>query len=161
MTSKGKADEIESDRTDLIDIVAGLVMAVISTIVLVWLIPVYVETGTSENDVGPAFFPKLGAYLVLSLSVFLTLTKVFRFKKRDSGLSGISTLIETIIWMVVATLIILGISKIGFLITSTLLIGSGAIIAGYRTWWLIILLAIFVPIIIDQMTWLIFIVDLP
>ncbi|MFK5977662.1 MAG: tripartite tricarboxylate transporter TctB family protein [Rhizobiaceae bacterium] len=150
-----------NDEAPLIEIAAGLVLAAMSIVALLWLIPYYVELGTSKHDVGPAFFPRLTAFVVLGFSILLVITKALRYKKGKPELSGASIVLETIIWATISILVIVGISNIGFLITSTLLVGFGAIISGYRTWWVIALLAVAFPVIIDQMAWLVFTVDLP
>ncbi len=153
--------ETDKDEAHLMDIVAGLVLAAMSSAALLWLIPNYVELGTSKHDVGPAFFPRLTAFVVLGFSVLLVITKAFRYRKGNPGLSGISIMLEIIIWAVISILAVVGISNIGFLFTSALLVGLGAIASGYRTWWVIAVLAVAFPVIIDQLAWLVFTVDLP
>lgn len=153
--------ETDNEESYLMDIVAGLVLAAMSIVVLLWIIPNYVELGTSKHDVGPAFFPRLTASIVLGLSVLLVVSKTIRYRKGNPGLSGISILLEITVWAVIAILAVVGISNIGFLFTSTLLIGLGAIASGHRKWWVIVVLAVAFPFIIDQMAWLVFSVDLP
>lgn len=153
--------ETGNDETDLIDIAAGLVLAAMSIATLVWLIPNYVELGTSKHDVGPAFFPRLTAFVVLGFSVLLVITKAIRYRKSIPDLSGMSILVEVAIWAVISILTILGFSRFGFIFTAPLLIGLGAIVCRYRVWWVIAVLAVSFPFIIDQAAWLIFSVDLP
>ena len=153
--------ETENNQAYTIDIAAGLVLAAMSTAALFWLIPNYVELGTSKHDVGPAFFPQLTAMLVLGFSLVLAIAKTIRYRKGNPGLSGTSLGMETVIWAAISVLTVLGISKLGFLFIAPLLIGLGAIVCGYRIWWIIAALAIAFPIIIDQAAWLLFTVDLP
>jgi len=134
------SEEDLGQRADLIDIAAGIAMAAMSLIALIWVIPNYVEVGTSDFDIGPAFFPNFTATLVLGLSALLIVTRAIRYTSGNPGLPG---------------------KVIVFLLTATLIIGAGVIMCGYRVWWVIALLAVVFPLIIDQAAWFIFTVDLP
>jgi tripartite tricarboxylate transporter TctB family protein len=150
--------------TTVTDIAAGLVLAAISVTALLWLIPNFIESGASEYDIGPAFFPKLTAWVVLALSVALTLTNMVRYRasgSRDLSGQGWSVLFEIFAWTLVGGLTLFGLSKVSFLLTAALLVAFGAVVAGYRRWWVIAVLALVFPVVVDQIVWLVFTVDLP
>jgi len=151
--------------TPVIDIAAGLFLAAMAALALLWLIPNYIVSAAGEYDVGPAFFPKMSAWIVLVLSLSLVIIKVYGLKTEaktlPGGRSGQSIVFEIIIWSLIAVLALLGITKSGFVLTASLIIGLGAIACGYRTWWLIALLAVVIPLIINQLVWIIFTVALP
>ena len=155
------SEEDLGQRADLIDIAAGIAMAAMSLIALIWVIPNYVEVGTSDFDIGPAFFPNFTATLVLGLSALLIVTRAIRYTSGNPGLPGKVIVFEIALWAVISVSIIPSFAKLGFLLTATLIIGAGVIMCGYRVWWVIALLAVVFPLIIDQAAWFIFTVDLP
>ncbi len=164
--SEGENLELDPDPvTPVIDIAAGLFLAAMATTALLWLIPNYIVSGAGEYDVGPAFFPKMSAWIVLVLSLSLVIIKAYALKidaKTPPGSrSGQSIVFEIIVWSLIAVLALLGIAKSGFVLTASLIIGMGAIACGYRTWWLIAVLAITFPLIVNQLVWLFFTVALP
>ncbi len=159
-------EKLEGDHvTPVIDIAAGLFLAAIAIAALLWLIPNYIVSGAGEYDVGPAFFPKMSAWIVLVLSLSLVVIKAYGLKTIATtairGRSGKSIVFEIIVWGLVAALALLGITKAGFVLTAALIIGLGAIVSGYRTWWLIAVLAVIFPLIINQLVWTFFTVALP
>lgn len=143
------------------DIVAGLVLAAMAILALVWLIPTYIEVGTSKFDVGPAFFPQLTAALVLVLSLVLVLIRTARYRSGTGEPTGRYAIGELAFWVALSGLTMLGITSVGFVITSGTLIAFGAVLSGYRIWWAIALLAVIFPVVVDQIAWLIFTVDMP
>jgi Tripartite tricarboxylate transporter TctB family len=160
-----EVEKLESDQvTPVVDIAAGLFLAAMAVAALMWLIPNYIVSGAGEYDVGPAFFPKMAAWIVLGLSLSLVALKSFGLKTavlNSWGRSGKSIVFEIIIWSLIATLALLGIAKTGFLLTASLIIGLGAIVCGYRTWWLIAVLAVAFPLLVNQLVWAVFTVALP
>ena len=145
----------------VIDIAAGLCLAAMAVFALFWLIPVNVEPGTSSNDVGPGFFPKLACWIVLGLSLALVVLKIRRYRKDHPQVRGMPILNELIIWIVLSIITIFAFINLGFLAIAPALIASAALFAGYRKIKVIAALAVVFPVIIDQMAWLIFVVDLP
>jgi len=157
-----EVDKLENDQvTPVVDIAAGLFLAAMAITALVWLIPNYIVAGAGEYDIGPTFFPKLTAWVVLTLSLSLVAIKIFGHKVSTVGRSGKSTVFEIIVWSVISALVLIGINKIGFLITASLLIVFGAIVSGNRVWWLIAALAVIFPLLVNQLVWVVFTVDLP
>jgi len=63
--------------------------------------------------------------------------------------------------MLTATLLYFGLQTIGFLVVAAFTIALGALTAGYRNYWMIGGLAVVIPLIISQIAWLVFQVQLP
>jgi hypothetical protein len=145
----------------IVEIAAGVFLAAIAIFSLFWIFPNYIVAVAAANDVGPEFFPKLAAWVVLGLSLLLIITRVIQFKPSGVGMRGRSILFEIGIWSTISVLSVLGLLNIGFLIMSPLIILFGAIACGYRNVWAIVFITIAVPLVLDQAAWLIFTVDLP
>lgn len=148
-----------------VDIASGLVLSAICLICLVWLIPTYVNTEASGSDVAPAFFPNLGAGVVLVLSLGMVGHRVWRTKPAIDWAHGWRLgrpiLTETAICIVAAIAIAVALPTIGFLPTAVAMIGIGGIVAGYRKWWALAVLAVAFPIVVMVGAWTIFTVALP
>ncbi|MDA4845061.1 tripartite tricarboxylate transporter TctB family protein [Hoeflea poritis] len=159
------ADLQPKTRLAAIDIAAGLVLAAMSAICLTWIIPNHVGTGASENDLSPAFFPRLTAWLCLALSLCLVAVQAARINSLSALRTGLakgrSVLFETVAWAAVASLAWFAMSVIGYMPTAAALLVLGAIVCRFRHALAIAGLAIVLPAAIDQMAWLIFQVDLP
>ncbi len=152
------------DHPGLTDIGAGLVLAAMAGVALVWLIPDHVGGQVGENDIGPAMFPRLTAWMVLVLSLMLSTRAAFRYRAsvtREQDARGWWLLIEAFAWVLVGGLTLLGLSRIGFVPTAMLLVVFGAVVSGYRTWWVIAVLGLGFPFAVDRLVWLVFTVDLP
>lgn len=144
------------------DIVAGLILALLAGLALVWLVPGHVERSLSDHDVQPGFFPNLAAGIVLVLSLGLVLQRFLRAGKMQSAFGqGRFVPVDLAIWVVVAGLAMVGLHTIGFLIVAPLLIAAGMLFAGCRRIWLIAAVAILFPVLVDQAAWHVFTVDLP
>jgi hypothetical protein len=163
--SDEKSTDVELYEADnvktVVDIAAGLVLAAMSVFALFWLFPNYIVSGSNEYDVGPEFFPKLAAWTVFGLSIVLIISRVIRFELSVNGRSGKSIVFEIVVWAMISALTLVGLLKIGFLITAPLIISLGALASGYRIWWVIAMLAIAFPLLLDQAAWMVFTVDLP
>ena len=159
------ADVGTKNRLAAIDIAAGLVLAALSALCLLWIIPNHVGTAVSENDLSPAFFPQLTAWLCLALSLYLVAVQAARIKSfsaLQAGLSeGRSILFDIVAWAAVASLAWFAMSAIGYVPTAVILLVLGAMVCRFRHALAIAGLAIVLPAAIDQLAWLIFQVDLP
>lgn len=148
-----------------VDVAAGLVLAAVSIVCLAWFIPAHVGTNASEYDVSPAFFPNLASWLVLFLSLALVATRIIRIDRASGPLGGVSAgwpiVTQTITWSVVALLAWYGMEAIGYMPTAAAILVLGAVACRYRNIFAIIGLAIVMPVVIDQLAWLVFQVDLP
>ncbi|MEM1047916.1 MAG: tripartite tricarboxylate transporter TctB family protein [Pseudomonadota bacterium] len=144
------------------DIVAGLILAVLAVLALVWLVPGHVERSLSDHDVQPGFFPNLAAGVVLVLSLGLVVQRFLREGKRRSAFGqGRFVPLDLAIWVLVAGLAMLGLNTVGFLVVAPLLIAAGMLFAGCRKIWLVAAVAVLFPVLVDQAAWHVFTVDLP
>ena len=144
-----------------IDIVSGLVLAALSTIALVWLIPMQVSGVSDGTDVSPAFFPKLTAWVILVLSLVVVAHRFLRGDPRSGWIVGREILAETGAVLIFALAVGMLVPFIGYLPTTILVILVGGFVAGYRRWWALILLAVLFPIVVRFGAWTIFTVELP
>jgi len=150
-------------RAPVDDAVAGVLRAARALAALVWFIPANTASVVGEYDVSPTFFPELTAALVLALSIALALSGFARMRRSGPGArsTGARAVVEFVAWSVTATLAVLGIAKVGFVVTAALLIAAGMMLAGRRSWYLIVVAAISFPLLLDAVAWWIFTVDLP
>ncbi len=159
------ADVQSQSRQAAIDIAAGLVLAAMSALCLIWIIPNHVGTSVSENDLSPSFFPKLTAWLGLALSLCLVAVRAARinsFSELSAGLAGgRAILFETVAWVAVASLGWFAMPAIGYVPMAAALLVLGAVACRFRNALAVAGLAIVLPAAIDRLAWLIFQVDLP
>ena len=148
-------------KDDAMDIVAGLFLALLAVIALVWIIPSHTETTSSDYDVSAAFFPYLAVWTTFGFSILLIISRLLKFQRLKGNLIDRRILIEVVCWSGISIITFGGLAFIGFAWTMPLLVASAMIFSGNRTWWLIGLLSIAFPILVDQLIWLIFTVDLP
>lgn len=155
-----------NDQSLVVDLVAGVVLVIASLLALFWIIPTYVVEASSANDVGPAYFPKLSAWSVLVLSLVHLTLKVFESRAKTPSTSGLApshwfVLFEALVWVGVSVFSMVGLAKIGFLFVAPLLVLAGAYASGYRRWGLILTVMIILPLVIYQIAWTVFVVELP
>lgn len=160
----------EEDRDDtksgipMFNIFAGILLAGVSLWLLNAAIPNNIGQAAGKNDISPALFPTLAAWFLLALSLSLVATNVAKLRVQGSvgaGREGVWVLGQLAVWIVVATLAYLGIQTIGFLPVAITLIALGALGCRYRNYWIICGLAVVTPVILTQLAWLIFTVELP
>ena len=148
-------------KDDAMDIVAGLFLALLAVIALVWIIPSHTETTSSDYDVSAAFFPYLAVWTTFGFSILLIISRLLKFKRLQGNIIDRGILIEVVCWSGISIITFGGLAFIGFAWIMPLLVASAMIFSGNRTWWLIGVLSIAFPILVDQLIWLIFTVDLP
>jgi len=161
--SNGKAeDRVTASPT--IDIVASIFLATISIWLLIVTIPKNIGQAAGKNDISPSLFPTLAAWFLLGLSLSLIAVHVAKLRVQGANGSGRNSgwiVTEFVIWMLTATLLYFGLQTIGFLVVAAFTIALGALTAGYRNYWMIGGLAVVIPLIISQIAWLVFQVQLP
>ena len=148
-------------KDDAMDIVAGLFLAFLAVITLVWIIPSHTETTSSDYDVSAAFFPYLAVWTTFGFSILLIISRLLKFQRLQGNIIDRGILIEVVCWSGISIITFGGLAFIGFVWTMPLLVASAMIFSGNRSWWLIGVLSIVLPILIDQFIWVIFTVDLP
>ncbi len=148
--------------TPATDIAAGVLLAILALAALFWIVPAHTETAVGDYDVSPAFFPRLGAGLVLVLAFTLVATGTRRhLAGHRDGRPGRRVLAELLIWSAAATATVIGLQVIGFIATSALVIAGWMLLAGERRWLLIGAAAVAFPLVVDTAAWVFFTVDLP
>ena len=158
-------DEENQSEQSVVDVAAGLILAAISIVTLAWIIPANVNSSVAENDVSPAFFPNLAMWLLLGLSLSLVISRIVQTRNFGHAVTTSTSwkpiVSQAFIWHVVGTLAFLGLANIGFLATSSILVILGGLACHFRNWWLLGGLAIIFPIVVVQISWIVFEVNLP
>ncbi len=143
------------------EIAAAFILMVAALFALFWLIPNHTEPARSELDISPAFFPMLAAGLVLALSSAMIVVRLARRVVTSVELPGPAILVEIAVWLGAGMAIWFALPAIGFIPTSVVVVTLGGLAIGYRTWWVLVLLAVSFSIIVDVGAWQVFTVDLP
>ena len=148
--------------TPATDIVAGVLLAILALAALFWIVPAHTETNVGDYDVSPAFFPRLGAGVVLALALTLITTGARRhLAGRGNGRPGRRVLEELLIWGAAATVTVIGLQTIGFIATSAVVVAGWTLLAGQRRWLLVGAAAVLFPLAVDTAARVFFTVDLP
>ncbi|RAI02262.1 hypothetical protein DLJ53_12930 [Acuticoccus sediminis] len=157
MIGKGQEDDGAARAVDLL---FGVVLAVASAVVLVWIIPNTVDLEAQGADVSPAFFPRLSAGAVLVLSLGMTAHRLVKGPPLDWE-RPLRIVGEVAGCALAALAVAFALPRIGFVATGAVVIALGAVLTHYRRWWAIGLLAILFPLVVSFGAWTIFMVDLP
>lgn len=153
------------------DIVSGLILAALSIMLLVWIIPANTSPPQSENNLSPAFLPSLAALVMGTLAALLAIVswtsppdgpeilhEEFGDEARGIGLAEIS---DIAIWSVFAIAMMAGFLNIGFLATAVAALVLMMLYTGERRPIPIAAVAISVPLALQQIAWHAFTVQLP
>jgi hypothetical protein len=143
-----------------LDIGYGMVFAALAALALLWLIPAQVGTVSRGSDVSPAFMPQLSAGAVLVLSAMMVVHRLLRHGLAGNG-EGPYLLASLGGLAFGAALAMAGLLTVGFVPTAAGLILAGGMLARYRRWHWLLVLAVLFPLVVDYGAWHIFIVDLP
>lgn len=144
-----------------ISLVAGIVLAALSTFALLWLIPANVATGSSAGDLPPNTVPNLSAGLVLLLSLALIIQSLLRRKRQGKRTGGRHILAELTTAAAVFGGVWLAFIKPGFLVMSIPFMSAAMLYAGGRNLWIIAVISVVLSVIIYFGVWEIFTVQLP
>ena len=128
---------------------------------LFWLVPENTQPAASDLDISPGLFPSVAAGVVLALSVGMIVHRLVRRSDLEGPLAGGTILIELVVWAAVAVAVRLALPSIGFLPVAVAILAVGGVAVRYRTWWILRLLAVLFPLIVDIGAWHVFTVDLP
>ena len=161
--SEEDSDDTRSGSA-MFNIVAGILLAAVALWLLTVAIPNNIGQAAGKNDISPALFPTLASWSLLGLSLALVAIHIAKLRVQGSdgsGREGVWVLGQLAVWILVAILAYLGIQTIGFLPVAIALIAIGALGCGYRNYWVICGLAVVTPVILTQLAWLIFTVELP
>ncbi len=153
------------------DIVSGLILAVVSVLLLVWIIPANTSPPQSENNLSPAFLPSLAALVMLTLAVLLAIVswtsppgdpdaRHEEFGDEARGL-GLGEMADIAIWSAFAAAMMAGFLTIGFLATAVAALVLMMLYTGERRPIPIAAVAIALPLALQQIAWHAFTVQLP
>lgn len=144
-----------------LDFICGLVLAVLSLIALVWLIPVSVPGEASRGEVAPSFFPKLTAGVVLACSLGLVFLNRSTLQE-SSHTGGLQIVTEVVGWGVFATVIMLLLLHVGLAPASILATATATVVSRYRgRWWISAIIALSLPFVLQFAVQALFSIQLP
>lgn len=146
------------------DVASAAVLVALSAAALLWLIPAQTDATAGAYDLSPAAFPSLaaGTVLVLSLALLGLRLRRWRRERPPAEARGPATvLLEGLLWTAVCVAAMAGLRLAGFVATSALLLAGGMALAGQRAWPRVAVIAIALPLLLDQAAWWLFTVDLP
>ena len=149
------------------------VLIFFSLVCLVWVIPNYTSPPQSELGVRPSFMPNVAVGTMLFLSI-LMLYQNFKHRKSNqepvaddeefgdeaSGL-GIEELANLSLWAISSAIVVFLMGILGYMIVSSLFMVCLMIYAGQRRPVIMILVSIITPVLIWQITWYAFSIQLP
>ena len=155
-------------RTDLY---SGIGLAVLSGVLLVWVIPGHTSPPQSEGNLSPAFLPSVAAGVLLILAALLSagtwLSKAAvsdkpheEFGMESHGI-GLHDAGDLVLWCIFAGLLMAGFLTVGFVVAGIAGLFGLMIYAGQRSIWLLGIVSILVPVAIQQIAWHAFSVQLP
>lgn len=159
------ADKADHTDAPAVEITAGLFFVVLAIALLFWVIPVNVGSSTSEHDMSPDLFPRLAAWSLLGLSLSLVVNRLVKtadIRQAFTSYTGGSTIIlEAFLWLIVGVFAYIGMASLSFYATGCGLVVIGAIACHYNNRWILAGLALLLPFVLMQVSWLIFEVKLP
>lgn len=153
------------------DIVSGLILAVLSVLLLLLIIPANTSPPQSENNLSPAFLPSLAALVMATLAALLAIVsrtsppdgpeilhEEFGDEARGIGPAEIS---DIVVWSAFSAAMMAGFLTIGFLPTAVAALVLIMLYTGERRPIPIAAVAIAVPLALQQIAWHAFTVQLP
>ena len=152
--------------------IAG-VLVCFSLVCLVWVIPNYTSPPQSKLGVRPSFMPNVAIGTMLFLSVLMLYQNFKRRKSNQetviddeefgaeaSGL-GLTELANLSLWTVSSAIVVFLMGILGYTIVSGLFMGCLMLYAGQRRPVILIIVSIVIPLLIWQITWYAFSIQLP
>lgn len=157
------SDETSQDRgaRARLNFIAGAVLFLLSAAVILWLIPGFVPGEATRGEVSPKFFPNLAATVILICSIGLMLTNLQTFKLPSGGAAR-QVALQLAGWTAIATAIFLLLAYAGFFAAAAFSVIAGVAVARYRRrLWLVLLIAVGLPLFLDWGIWTLFYIQLP
>lgn len=157
---KAEAD-IDQGAKRRLDFICGLVLALLSLIALIWVIPFAVPGEASRGEVAPSFFPNLTAGVIFVCSVALVILN--RSALRESAhVGGWMILAEVLGWGLFATVLMVLLTHVGFVAASILATVAATVVSRYHgRWWIPVTIAIILPFALRYAVQALFSIDLP
>ncbi|MEQ8709799.1 MAG: tripartite tricarboxylate transporter TctB family protein [Rhodospirillales bacterium] len=161
-------------QTGTTRLVIALAVCLLAAAGVFWLIPAQTGDARGPTDIAPAFFPtaSLGICLVLGL---LLLFQALRpagppaegtasaedSAGEEAGLTGRSLLTDLGLWIAFSVTTMLMLKYAGFIVTGILALAGWMWFCGQRSWIVIGLTSIGVPLLLYQLSWTALTIRLP
>jgi hypothetical protein len=144
-----------------LDFLIGLIAVIGALLAILWLIPSQIDASGQSGQLSPRFFPTLSAAIVGLFGLALAV-KNHRYALIRVPNAGPRLLLETLAWGIWASLTLLILAKLGFIVAWALSCFAAMLLAGQRRrliWCAIV--AILLPVAIQQLAWHAFYIQLP
>lgn len=143
--------------------IAAVVVLLMAGVALGWLIPVHVPNAHDPGDLPPILVPTLSA-AVMGLMALLLGVRSWRTKgtghdEQEDGEAaedlgfGAEELVNLCLWIAASAATWLLLRYLGFIYAAGFIIAAGAIYSGVRKPWVVIVLAVAAPLLIDNVVW--------
>ena len=150
---------------------SGIVVAALSLVALVWLIPNHTKPAQMATDLPPAFMPSVAVTTCLVLAVLLTVLNRPRgavgdeaaheeFGEEASGM-GRAEFVNLALWLGLAALIMTLLQYAGFFVAGAVLLALAMLYVGLRRPVVLVPLVLGVPAALYWIVWFAFTVELP
>ena len=144
-----------------LDFIAGGVFLALSLIALIWAIPAFVDTPANTTQLSARFFPYLTASVVAVSSAALMAANRHMVRLPTGGL-GVLIVGEAVVWGLCAVAVIAALRWFGFVPTGIGLTLLATLVSRHRGNWIAaVLIAVLLPIAVDQLVWHVFMIELP
>ncbi len=154
------------------DLIAAAILITLSLVCLVWLIPSFTAPPESALDLRPSFMPNLAMgsiFLLAGLMFYLSLKKQEigeqplddeEFGGEASGF-GVTELVYLATWVFASMVIMVSMKFFGYQIIASLFLISMMFYCGQRRLLILALVGVGMPVLIWQITWHTFSIQLP
>ncbi|WP_298500247.1 tripartite tricarboxylate transporter TctB family protein [uncultured Maritimibacter sp.] len=119
------------DASGRLDFLIGLIALVAACLALVWVIPAQVEMPARTDQLSPRFFPTLSA-IVIAVFGAAIMVRNWHWALRRVPNDGLRMVVETLAWAAWATVTMLLLIHVGFVVASSLSCFGAMLLAGQR-----------------------------
>ena len=155
----------EAEQTDRgtgrrLDFVMGAAMAALSLLLFFWFIPTFAPGEGGPGQIAPSFFPRFSVVVVFICAILIMATSARAAMAADGN--GPRLLAEVAGWSAFACVLFALLQWAGFVPAGIFAVLSGVILTRYRGNLILVgLLAVGLPILLDQGVWMLFQIELP
>ena len=167
------ANQIDTRSPSRANFWAGFVTATLGAIALLWLIPEFV-TGSNDTskDLTPGFMPRVAAWsmVLLGASIALSAVRVIwgnqqeiteESEENEALAFGHTEIVNSLLLALLGAIYVFGLSLLGFVIPSTILLIFLIYLTGYRRKIVLLLVAGIFPLTLELLLWHVLKVPLP
>ena len=156
---------IQDKTVTIANLCAGLGLAMLGALAIIWLIPGYVTgANNTSGDITPGFMPRVGAWsmiafgAVVAFSAFYTIlgkqeAAVQESEENETLVFGRPEMVNTVILSILAAIYVFSLSNAGFIVPSAVILGISIYFAGYRRWSVLIVISIGMPVLFEYLLW--------